>query len=637
MEDPDISMVPDSQEETYEIPADSIELVMQTYESVWNDYFTWDYEYSQQTIASLSRPYARPRPQPKRTKPPLKSPADPKVLVESCTITDYTYDGGQASSSSSKRHLIPPVTTTIDLSDILRPYPPYNMCTSISQNLLVGDDSHYMPFIPFSDDETYDYNTDIETYHYLAWQRNVADPDAQIIALQSMRRLLSEHGLSSADIDSTEVLPLECEVLEKLGHKRDFPPWRPLQTNPQLPQNSPDNPDSVISYSLDYFCANLNCLTGFCAMHDETSVKAQVPSSNPPKVPHIKATDIVVGPCGQDCFLTASSSSNSIGTYWTTKETEILSAALRYAPDSLPCDLSILCRKPCREIYRYQLTHPPPVQPPNRVKQSSYSSYRSFEDEKPSDFTPNMPCRHTGPCSAYSGCECFKNKSHCHSRCGCSRTCPRRWKGCTCARSGRVCGTKKCSCFRAHTECDPEVCIPCEARDHNSSLCRNVGLQRGQLKMTEVRESEWGLGLFVLEPCQERDLVAEYIGEMIHDPTVNSRNFHATHRGRSYVFNLNPLYSLDSAYAGNETRYMNHSKSPNCSTKVLLVNGQHRIGVYAARAIQAGEELFIDYGPTFWDPDKFPSSQVPGASAEMLYVPSYDDPKDATYLPSGSL
>ncbi len=64
--------------------------------------------------------------------------------------------------------------------------------------------------------------------------------------------------------------------------------------------------------------------------------------------------------------------------------------------------------------------------------------------------------------------------------------------------------------------------------DVNSDLCHNVSIQRGKTKVcgrriqlvtnglifpflsqrTEVRESKWGLGLFIIEPCAKNELIS---------------------------------------------------------------------------------------------------------------------------------
>jgi SET domain-containing protein len=52
---------------------------------------------------------------------------------------------------------------------------------------------------------------------------------------------------------------------------------------------------------------------------------------------------------------------------------------------------------------------------------------------------------------------------------------------------------------------------------------------------------------------------------------------------------------VDASVAGNVSRYMNSSCVPNCETRITFVFGLPCIGVYALRALKAGEELTIEY------------------------------------------
>lgn len=46
---------------------------------------------------------------------------------------------------------------------------------------------------------------------------------------------------------------------------------------------------------------------------------------------------------------------------------------------------------------------------------------------------------------------------------------------------------------------------------------------------------------------------------------------------------------------GNKLRFANHSLDANCKAQILLVDGEHRVAVFAAKDIAPGDELLYNY------------------------------------------
>jgi histone-lysine N-methyltransferase EZH2 len=168
-----------------------------------------------------------------------------------------------------------------------------------------------------------------------------------------------------------------------------------------------------------------------------------------------------------------------------------------------------------------------------------------------------------------------------------------------------LCTAQICPCVSADRECDPTLCRTCDAHIRPEHLdpavgrvCRNVGMRYGEMAHLLIAPSDIpgaGWGLFAKTDIPKSWFIVEYTGEVISQEEAERRGSIYDKKNCSYLFNLNTQYVVDATRCGNKSKFANHSSRPNVRVAVLVVEGDHRIGLYAAEDIAAGDEICLDY------------------------------------------
>uniref|UniRef100_A0A671PZJ3 [histone H3]-lysine(4) N-methyltransferase n=1 Tax=Sinocyclocheilus anshuiensis TaxID=1608454 RepID=A0A671PZJ3_9TELE len=110
------------------------------------------------------------------------------------------------------------------------------------------------------------------------------------------------------------------------------------------------------------------------------------------------------------------------------------------------------------------------------------------------------------------------------------------------------------------------------------------------------RSAIHGRGLFCKRKIEAGEMVIEYAGNVIRSVLTDKREKYYDSKGIGcYMFRIDDFDVVDATMHGNAARFINHSCDPNCYSRVINVEGQKHIVIFALRKIYRGEELTYNY------------------------------------------
>jgi uncharacterized protein len=113
------------------------------------------------------------------------------------------------------------------------------------------------------------------------------------------------------------------------------------------------------------------------------------------------------------------------------------------------------------------------------------------------------------------------------------------------------------------------------------------------------RSGVHGKGVYATVDLAEGETLIEYVGEVIDWEEALRRHPHdPKDPNHTFYFHIDEEHVIDANVGGNSSRWINHSCKPNCEAEV----DEGRVFIRARKNIEAGKELFYDYGLVIDEP-----------------------------------
>lgn len=121
---------------------------------------------------------------------------------------------------------------------------------------------------------------------------------------------------------------------------------------------------------------------------------------------------------------------------------------------------------------------------------------------------------------------------------------------------------------------------------HPSLLVKHVGM---------VDAVDMGHGLFTTTQIPAKTFLGEYVGIL----STSSLEAGETDYCCQYPTCDGGTY-INAKYCGNVIRFVNHSTTPNVAFENFFIDGICHVLCFTLLAVAAGDELSVDYGPSYW-------------------------------------
>ncbi|KFA47069.1 hypothetical protein S40293_04598 [Stachybotrys chartarum IBT 40293] len=131
----------------------------------------------------------------------------------------------------------------------------------------------------------------------------------------------------------------------------------------------------------------------------------------------------------------------------------------------------------------------------------------------------------------------------------------------------------------------------------DSDVLKFNQLKKRKKPVKFARSAIHNWGLYAMENIAKDDMIIEYVGEEVRQQIseIREKRYLKSGIGSSYLFRIDENTVVDATKKGGIARFINHSCQPNCTAKIIKVEGSKRIVIYALRPIATNEELTYDY------------------------------------------